>query len=68
LQIDSAQIKVVNVATREVDEVVVSCLSRGAGSETLWNELEEVQWVTLAIGGKRYHYVALPYLTIYCGK
>jgi hypothetical protein len=68
LQVNSAQISVVNVTTRRVDEAVISCLSKGAGSENLWNELEEVQWVTLAIGGKRYHYVALQDLTIYCGK
>jgi hypothetical protein len=38
------------------------------GIETLWEELGEVEWITLAVEGKRYHYVALQDLTIYCGK
>jgi hypothetical protein len=68
LGIDSTQIDVVSVRTREIDEAIISCLTRGAGSEELWSELEAVEWITLAIEGKRYHYVALPDLTIYCGK
>lgn len=67
LGIDSAQINVVSVRTREVDEAVISCLTKGAGSEELWEKLEKVEWITLAIEGKRYHYIALPDLTVYCG-
>lgn len=68
LRIDSDRIDVVNVTARELDEAVISCLTRGGGSEKLWADLEEVQWITLAVKDKVHHYVALDELVIYCDE
>jgi hypothetical protein len=68
LRIDSAQIDVVEVTTRQMDDVVIACLNQSGGSGELWEDLDEVQSVTLAVQGKRYHYIVLQELTIYCSK
>ena len=66
LQVDLAWVEVVEVATREPDEEIVSCLTGDGAYEQLWADLDEVQWITLSVKASLYHYVALVDLVVYC--
>jgi len=66
LRVDPAWVEVVQVAAREPDTQVMSCLNNGAAPERTWENLDEVQWITLSVKGEVYYYVALVDLISYC--
>ncbi len=68
LRIEAAQIEVVEASSREIDAAVRACLDRAIAPDGLLDgQEEEVVWIVLAVGGKRYHYLGVGELIVYCG-